>query len=329
MLLRIFKGIGPDVIVLIFITALLVWIGPLIHPSMPSASGFYSHPMPLFGLLLKTAGTGPLISVITTFLLVLLTSFLLVNFNTSAFFISERTFLPALFYILLTGLMPGQQVMNPVLPASIMIILAIKKIMDSYRVQYTAFSFFDAGLLIGTGSLFYAGLLWFGLLLIIGILLLRTGNLREIILSAVGFVTPWFLAAGFYYVLGNDPGSLWTSIKENLSSDPAPLSLSRLELVSLAITGAIALASIAFLYSIINSKKIKSHKTFNLLMWTLVLTGSIFFIYRNISMEVIWIVAIPVSYFLSHYFVFSRKKLIPEILFSAIILLVALIQITG
>ena len=35
-------------------------------------------------------------------------------------------------------------------------------------------NFFDAAILISTGSLFYANLIWFGLLVIIGIALIRT-----------------------------------------------------------------------------------------------------------------------------------------------------------
>lgn len=327
MLLRIFKGTGPDVIMFILIITALLWTGSFIHPTASSLSGYNTEPMPLFGLLLKVTGKIPLINVISAFLMVLFISVLLVNFNTSGFFISERTFLPALFYVFFSGFFPGQQSLNPVLPAAIFLILAIRKIMDSYKIQYTAYSFFDAGLLISTGSLFYAGFVWFGLLLMIGILILRTGNIREIIISLLGLITPWFIAFGLYYVSGRDPGTLLSSLTYNLFSRPAQVNLSGIAIAVVVITGIILLISIVFLLSVINTKKIKSRKTFRLFIWAFLITGVIFFFIRPGSIELFWLAGVPASYFLSHYFVFSNRKMINGILFSAFFILAAMIQI--
>ena len=74
--------------------------------------------------------------------------------------------------------------------------------MESYRIPGIAYNFFDAGILIGIGSLFYANLIWFGLLLIIGIAILRTGNIKEIAISVIGLVTPYVMTFGIYYVWG-------------------------------------------------------------------------------------------------------------------------------
>ena len=94
--------------------------------------------------------------------------------------------------------------------------LAIMRIMDGYRIQGIAYNFFDAGILISTGSLFYANLIWFGLLVIIGIALLRTGNIKEIAISVLGLVTPYILTFGIYYVLGKDLKNYLSLIEYNL-----------------------------------------------------------------------------------------------------------------
>lgn len=329
MFLRKFKGTGPDVIALILIIMILLWLGSFLHPRPPSSLNFDENPMPLFRILYKIAGINRLISVLFTFLLVLLTSFLLVTFNTSGFFISERTFLPALMYVIFSGLFPQQQVLNPALPAAIFLILAIRKIMHSYKIQYTAYSFFDAGLLISTGSLFYANFIWFGLLLIIGIALLRTGNIREITISFLGLITPWFIMFGFYYVSGNDLNSLLSLITFNLFTKSTNLHLSGLTVAALMVIGLIILISMLYLFSVINTKKIKSRKTFRLLNWSLLISAAIFLIFKPVSEEVFWLAGIPVSYLLAHYFVFVRKKVVPEIIFSVLFILVALIQIAG
>ena len=71
--------------------------------------------------------------------------------------------------------------------------------------------------------------------------------------------------------------------------------------------------SIAYLFTLLNTKKIKSRKTFSLLIWTFLISVAVYFIMPSVSVEIIWITAIPASYFLTHYFVFMKKKLMPEI----------------
>ena len=77
----------------------------------------------------------------------------------------------------------------------------------------------------------------------------------------------------------------------------------------------------------LNNKKIKSRKTFSLLIWIFLISVAVYILIPSVSVEIVWITAIPVSYFLTHYFVFIRKKLVPEILFSVFVIFVIIIQI--
>lgn len=327
MLLKKFRETKPDVVILIVIIVLLTWLGAFLHPHLPSDQGFDVKPMPLFGLLMTVADFNPLFSEIIAFLLVLLIAFLLVNFNTSAFFISERTFLPALIYVLLSGYFPQFQILNPVLPAAVFLILGIRKITESYKVQGIAFSFFDAGLLVSLGSLFYASLIWFGILLLIGIAILRTGSIKEIIISVIGLATPFFILYGFLYVTGENMNSLFSAVRYNLFFKDASSSIHGFTLAVLIIAGIIILVSVTHLLSVINMKKIKSRKTFILLFWTFFLVAGVYLIFKPVSEEIYWLAVIPPSYVLSHYFVFSRRKLIPEIMLGILFIAAATVQI--
>jgi len=327
MLLRIFRGTGPGVILLIVVTLLLVWISPFVELQGRFSLYFDLDPMPLYGILSYFIGTNPLPGIIFTLALVSLISILLVNLNTALFFINERTFLPAVMYILLSGLFPQYQLMNPALFSGIFLMLAIRRITDAYRVQGIAYNFFDAGFLIGTGSLFYANLIWLGLLIIIGIALLRTMNLKEIAISVLGLATPFILTFGIYYVAGKDLKDLWSLLGYNLFSKTASYAFSQLTVVTLILIGLTTLVSVAYLLRVMDTKKIKSRKTFYLLLWAFIISISIFFAFSSVSVEIVWLAGIPLSYILSHYFVFVKKKLIPEILFSLFFVLIALIQI--
>lgn len=327
MLLRFFKGTGPGVIVLISVTLLAVWASAFIKLKDHFSLYFDLDPMPLYGVLSKLIGTNPLPGLFFTLILVSFMAFLIVNMNTSLFFINERTFLPGLFYILLSGIFPQYQLMNPAIIAAVFLMLAIRRIMEAYRIQGTAYSFFDAGILIGAGSLFYANLIWFGLIVIIGIALLRTGNFKEIAISLIGLVTPFVLTFGVYYILGKDLRALQTLIEYNLFDKLTSYVFMRITVVALLFLGIVTLISIIYIFMLQNTKKIKARKTFSLLFWIFLISMVVYFILHSVSVEIIWIAGIPVSYFLAHFFVYVKKRIVPEIIFSVLFALVMIMQI--
>ncbi len=328
MFVRFFKGNTPGVILLIAIIFLAVWIFAFIHPSELPATDYGAGAMPLYELLLFVSGKNVLLNVAIAFLIAVAILFLLVNFNTTSFFINERTYLPALFYTLVTALFPEYKSLNPALPAALFLMLAIIRIAEGYRKPGIANNFFDAGILISTGSLFYADLIWFGLIIIIGIILIRTVTLHEIAITVFGLLTPYFITFGVYYVMGRDLIALLTRMGGNLFLQTGGYLFPRVTIIALIFVSILTLVSIAFLLSLLNSKKIKARKTFSLLLWTFLISVTAYFMLPSVSMEIIWIAAIPVSYFLTHYFVFMKKRLIPDLLLAMFFLLIFLIQVS-
>jgi hypothetical protein len=327
MLLKILRGTGPSVLFLLIVITGLFWTGSFLHPQVSGVFNYETRPMPLYGLLKMTVGINLVTRQIFTLVLFCFMLFLLVNFNTSIFFINERTFLPAYLYVLFIGIFPQCQILNPVLPASVFLMLAVKRIMDSYRKPGTAYNFFDAGILISIGTLFYANLVWFGVLMIVGIILLRSGNYKEILISLLGLTAPFILTAGLYYILGKDLGLLLADIRDNLFEKVTAHQFSRLAIIVLIYIGLIVLVSTGFLVMKMNSKKIKSRKTFSLLLWSLIISVVIFIFVPSVSVEIVWIAGIPVCYLLAHYFIFEIKKVFTEIVFSLFFLLVVLVQV--
>jgi hypothetical protein len=327
MLLKIFRGTGPGVVILIFLAALLVWLNAFIGQHYPQPFHYDLNPMPLYGLLRAFAIKSALAGTIASFVMVILMTFLLVNFNTTVFFINERTFLPSIIYVLLTGLFPPCQEFNPVLPASLLLMIAIRRIMDAYRKNGTAYSFFDASLLIGIGSLLWANMIWFGLLSIIGIALLRTGNIKELLLAVLGLVTPPAITAGIYYVTGRDLMTLVSTAGSNLFGDAGSYYFSRVTVSGLVIIGLVSAIGLFYLLTVMNGKKIKSRKTFSLLIWSFLISLVVYFAVPSVSVEMIYISAIPLSYILTHYFVFIKKQFLPELFFTALIIIIAVIQV--
>jgi hypothetical protein len=326
MLLRLFKGNNPGVIILITLIFLGVWTSAFLHPASLAAAQTDSSPMPLYGLLSTIAGSNIIVRTAISFAIVVAIVFLLVNFNTTNFFINERTYLPALIYVLAGGLFPEYQSLNPALPASLLLLAAIIRIIDGYRKPDLANNFYDAGLFISAGSLFYANLIWFGILVIIGIALIRNMNISEVFISLLGLLTPYVILFGAYYALGKDLRVLLSLLWQNLLAGIVKYHINKVTIVALIFFLIVIVVSLGYLMTLLNSKKIKSRKTFSLLIWTFLISAAIYILLPSVSVEMVWIAAIPVSYFLTHYFVFIKKKLVPEIFFSGILLMVLVIQ---
>jgi hypothetical protein len=327
MLLRLFKGSGPGVIFLIAVTCIAVWLGALLHPASPTDPITNCSQMPLYEMFLKLIGQNARLQVAVSLFLVAAMAFLLVNFNTRSFFINERTYLPALIYILAGGLFPEYQSLNPAIPASLFLMFAIIRIIDGYRKPGVANNFFDAGILISTGSLFYGSLIWFGVLVIIGIVLIRSVSFSEIAISISGLLTPYLMTFGIWYVSGKDLRDLLSIINNAFFIRSEGYFFSRITIVAIIFSSIMVIVSLAFLFGNLNNKKIKSRKIFSLLVWLFLISVAVYIIMPPVSVEIIWIIAIPASYFLTHYFIFMRKKLIPEIFISLFFILVAIIHI--
>ena len=323
MVLRFFKGSGPGVILMIAVIFAAVWSHVFFHPAEDIV---YNNPMPLFGLLEYFLRSNVLISNIVAAIICITLVFLITNFNTKFFFITERTFLPALIFILIIALLPGLQTLMPILPTTLFIMLTLRKIVDSYHKKDMAYNFFDAGIIIGTGSLFYANLIWFGALIFIGIILFRTLNIKEIAISILGLIIPFLIVFGVYYVFGYDFNEMWPIVYNNFFSTPESLSFSKLTIATLIFISLIVIASLIQIV-VFQNTKIKSRKTFSLLIWMTLISVAVYFLVPSASYELFWLLGIPISYFIAYYFIFSKKKIFSEVFFSVFFLLILLIQV--
>jgi hypothetical protein len=321
-MLRLFKGTSPGVILIIITLAVAFWVVSLNHPGTHQ---FHTvlYPMPLQSLLSSLFGSSAFLPLLISLVMVLIIASLLVSFNTGSFFINERTFLPAIVYIILSSLIPYQAEFNPVLPATLLMIFAFIRITASYRQAGTSYNYFDAALLISTGSLLYANLMWFGILLFVGIYTLRNINLQETGIAIIGLITPYALLYGVYYVIGHDLSELTTQIANSLFKEAADYEWSRMLIVTSIVVGITIIVSLFHLLSVFNSKKVSSRKIFTLLLWVMLISALVYILVPSASVEMISFFIIPASYVLSHYYVFmKRKKIVPELMFTGTTVLV-------
>jgi hypothetical protein len=329
MILRFLKRTGPGVLFVIIIILTAVWAGAFLNPHSPGTFNFETDPMPLYRLLKLAFASNYLYGLIFTVILVAAIAVLLIRIDDSGGLSGERSYLPALVYILFTGFFPQYQLLNPVLPASLFLLLAISRIMDGYNKPGIVYNFFDAGFLISVGSLFYSNLIWFGILVFIGIAILKTGNIIELAISATGLVAPYFITFGILYLAGSNPQEFFLLILKNLFGRTEFYHFTLLTILPVVIVSAGVLASVGKLFRIMSTKKIKSRKIFSLFLSTFLISIAVLAFVPSTSVEMIWLTGIPASYFLSFYFVSARKKFFPELYFIVLLGIVFFIQITA
>ena len=322
MILRFFKGTVPIVILMIAIIFIAVWT-PIFFSGTTIS---HNNPMPLYGFLEHLLGSKIWVSNIVAAAICATLAFLITKLNSTHFFIDERTFVPALIFILFTALLPQYQALNPALPAALFMVFAIKRMLESYRKKGVAYNFFDAGILIGTGSLFYANLIWFGMLIFIGIVIIRNINIEEITVSIFGLITPYLIMFGVYYLLDYNLNELFLLISGNLFSEAAGFSFSKLTIVALVFISIILVFCFVQMLMFQSAKKIRSRKALLLISWMFFITIGVYFFVPSASCEIIWILGIPLSYFVANYLIFSKRKRFSEVLFSLFFMIVLAIQ---
>ncbi len=325
-MIRFFRGTGAGPVFLLMLAASALWIGYIIRPPQLNLAAD-SLQMPLWALITQALAGSPSLAVIVSFTLLLAVAIIMIRFNTAIFFIPHRTVLPALIYILLYSVFPGEMIMNPALPASLLIVAGIWRMITSYRVNGMTFKFFDAALLISSAGLLYAGAVWFVLLVFIGALILRSPDMRELALALVGALLPWIVMYAVWYITGGFPGELTEIIRHNLF-DPVPsVYWSRALVILLIILGLNFIPSLFSLVKDMPTYKIRSRKTWELFLWMIVICAAAIAFVPAVSAEIAALAAVPVSFIMAGYLTFTRRVATAEILLWLMIIMLVVTRL--
>jgi len=325
-MIRFFRGSGAGPSALLALIAAALWAEYFISPPevLQSLGG---EPMPLWRLVYDSLSGMPLVAVIISFALMIIVSVLLIRFNTSVFFIARRTLFPGLFFILFYSSFPGEMVLNPVLPATLLIVTGLWRMVSSYRVNGMAFNFFDASFLISLAAMFYAGSLWFVPLVFIGAMVLRKPDIREISLGLVGVLLPWMILYAVWYVTGGSISELSETIRHNLFDKMPSVYWSRTLIILLCVIALNFFPGLIYLFREMPTQKIKSRKTFELLLWLLVICAAAYLFVPAVSVELNVLAAVPVSFILANYCVFTRRVVVTEIMFWLMVVMIVIMRV--
>lgn len=122
--------------------------------------------------------------------------------------LSDRTWLPGLFYVLAASCLSDFLFLSPPLVAATLVPLALRRIFQSYKLPNATALVFDAGWWATFGSLFYPPMLFLLLAAYAGVNIMRSFNLREQLVFVSGVIAVLFLA-WLWYFWSDRGGSFW------------------------------------------------------------------------------------------------------------------------
>jgi hypothetical protein len=325
MLLKFFKRTLPLVLSSVILIGALLWLKSFVSASQVPVQ-FETNQMPLYALLHKVVGNNMLISKLIGFAIMLFVSLYLIQFNSQHILIKNRTYLPALIYILLTSSFNVIHGINPASFAGFFLVVTLHHLFTSYDKRMPYHNLFMAGFFVALASLFYLPSTIFLVLVFIAIMVTRPLNLRDWIVTVTGFSTPWFFVFMYHYIFNSNIFAINTLIYETWDSLVQIHPKGIVPIILLAINSILLLISLFNVFRFLPTQKINIRKFHGILLWFMFFTGVIIAYPPTRSIEMVYIAAIPLSFFFSHFLSFTRNRFWPEFFLISLIILSAIMQ---
>jgi hypothetical protein len=311
MFVQFFKSNNASAYIFIPLIAIALWVFGYIHPvDIPPIK----HAMPLYELVVRPFSTGWL-NITIALILVIAEAFLLNQIVNQNEVLTRPSFLPALLYIIFMSSNKAMLVLHPLIFSNFFLLLAINRLLDSYRKDKAYSQFFDAGFLIAIATLFYFPSIVFFPLLGSALIILRPFNWREWIISFTGSFIPYLLIGTVYFLRDSLDYLLVDKMLFYFSKQLHFGTLSNSFYFTNSIQLGILILAGARLFTGLNSGPQKTKKGIVLLIWFLLAGIASIAITQEVSTSCFAALAISASVFYAHYFMNLKRSWLAEVLF--------------
>lgn len=322
-MLKLLKSNHPFVFIIIpFLTALF-WAPAIIFGTHEMVPFDKMVDTPLYSLFMSWLGENYFLHKGIAFLLLISQAYFLIRLNFKYIFIEVKTYLPAVLFVMLASAFPYFQSLHPFLIANIFLLFALERCFEINKDRHQLKQYFETGILLGIGGLFYFPIALFLLLVWVTQFVLRNFSLREWFSSIIGFLTPTLIYLAILY-LNDKHQLLFTFFSEMQSMLPSDIEIRGASIYPLLIVGFLILIALLFDISIIGARKIATRKYFILIFWMLAISFFAKLLLPYFSTAMIYAFAVPASLILTMFFVEMRNRWFSEIsfflLFSSIVL---------
>src|SRR6201986_4073281 len=141
-------------------------------------------------------GVNIFLAAVLVFIQALLLNYLVNRYN----LLGKPTFLPALMYVVASGLFTPFLVLSAPLICNFLVIWMLFKLFDLYKGDDAKSTTYDLGMIVAVGTLIYFPFIYLFLLIWIALMIFRPFNWREWVAGIFGYATIFFFLAVIYYL---------------------------------------------------------------------------------------------------------------------------------
>ena len=227
--------------------------------------------------------------------------------------LKKNSSLPGLCYLLMVGASSQQQFLYTSLVANSFILLALQRVLDTYRQEKAYGAIFDSSVLIGIAGLAYPAAFYFFPLIWVSLIVIRPFIWREWVISVLGVFVPVFIVSSLLWLYTD---YLLMGLLPQLHFHPAmdfPLNTATVCIVCvIAIT---YLLTFGRLMQGLNISSIRAKNNLQVLIWLFVIAAALLFFQPKSSIRDFSFLLIPISIFSANYFLNAQKLWLAESLF--------------
>ncbi len=323
MLIRVFKSNFPGLIVGLFILQLILWSDLFfiqIGYIEPGRALFYE---PLYKWLVNSYWLSNSLAFIVVFINALLINRIIARFD----MLDSRTFLPALFYIVLMSSSHKFIGLSPELLASFFIILMLERMYVLYGNFKDLREVLNIGILCGLASMFYFPAIAFVFFIWIGFAVFQILYIRRIFIILIGLLAPYLFVFVYYFLTDKFSPLIIPYLFGAFKTFSFPQY--NFSIFDYVLYGYIALITlISFLKIILGRTEnvIKVRKMHTVQTWFLLNLIILMFFVNN---EFVYFILffIPFSLFIPNYFLKKKKSVQAEIMFFILMALIVIDKI--
>ncbi|HEY0245954.1 MAG TPA: DUF6427 family protein [Mucilaginibacter sp.] len=318
-MINIFRTYNPINVLWLAILLLLLRMGYVSHTPDKIEFTFVE---PFARLLFPVAyeyALSPFVNVFLAGVIVFIQALLLNQLCSHYNLLGKPSFLPALMYVVVSGLFTPFLVLTSPLICNFFVIAMLYKLFDFYKGNDAQSIAYDLGMIVAVGSLIYLPFIYMFLTIWIALMIFKPFNWREWVAGIMGYATIFFFLAVFYYM--NDRLGQFYKIWLPLTTKfPYRISFNYYNYLVLIPVIAILLLCLIKIRQNFFRSYVQIRKSFQLLFIIFLVAGLSFYVKAEFHLNHFLLCAVPAAIFFAYYFLYASVRWFYESLFVLLLI---------
>ncbi len=325
MILRTLKSNNQYNLLWVPIFGILFWLRNLLDPVEYNFFPGENENI-LFAPIYNLLSQSLFIQVVGSLVLVIIIAFIMQMLNTRFSFIQVRTKLVPILYVIIVAGFTKLHTLHSVYFAILFLLFALNSLFVTFDKSKPYSNIFNAGFLLGIGTLFYLNLVVLLPAFIIGLgILSKDSNWRGYVILFLGFLVPMIFSAS-YVVLTEQTSAFYQTFLKSITTPANQTPLNIPLYVLLAYLTILTIAGSVKIAQQYDSKKVSTRKYFAVFFVLFICSLLSYLFLPGVSQEILIIASIPVTLLVSNLFVFMTRRIPAEVLFVLLFLVIIFIQ---